>query len=107
MERSCADPESVLHFYRKLIRFRKENDAFIEGDFRAIYEESNEIGGYQRILDDVTFTVICNFSESTQPMPELTAEHEQSILLCNRSDNEIGFLKPYEALVLGPQGASE
>jgi len=104
-EQASSDPESVLQFYRKLIRLRKENDVFTEGDFREIFEESNEIGGYQRVTDDATFTVLCNFTDSIQPAPEFAAEYEHSILICNRSDHEDGVLKPYEALVFGPQRA--
>ena len=107
VERETEDPESVLQFYRKLIRLRKENEVFVTGTYQPLFEDSNEIGGYERVYEDATFTVLCNFSKSIQPIPELTAEREQSILLCNRSDHEAGVLKPYEALVLGPNDVSK
>lgn len=101
VEQAKANPESVLQFYRKLIRLRKSHEAFAEGEFRAICEESNEIGGYRRAFEGAVFTVLCNFTKELQQMPELPNLRDNAVLLCNRADHESGILKPYEALVLG------
>ena len=103
VEQAKANPDSVLQFYRKLIQLRKSHEAFAEGEFQAICEESNEIGGYRRAFEGAVFTVLCNFTKELQQMPELPNLRDNAVLLCNRADHESGILKPYEALVLGPK----
>ena len=98
-----SDPESVLHFYRKLIRLRKENRVFSEGLFHALFQESNEIGAYERIIGEEVFTVLCNFTADNQQMPVLSSRKGSRILLCNRTDHQHGILLPYEAIVFGPE----
>lgn len=98
-----SDPESVLHFYRKLIRLRKENRVFSEGSFHSLLEESNEIGAYERIIGEEVFTVLCNFTADNQQMPVLSLRNGSRILLCNRIDHQHGILLPYEAIVFGPE----
>ena len=51
-EAARKDPDSVFHYYRKLIRLRKENPIFAEGDFRLLLEEDENIFAYVRSLAD-------------------------------------------------------
>ena len=103
VEREQGNPESVLQFYRKLIRLRKEREVFVTGAYQPLFEESNEIGGYVRGTGADAITILCNFTADFQPIPAIPGANKDSILLCNRSDHQDGILKPYEAVVFGPE----
>ena len=57
------DPDSILNYYRKLIRFRKEHDVMIYGSYEEYYANSDELFVYGRFLDGKKALVICSFSE--------------------------------------------
>lgn len=99
VEREEGNPESVLQFYRRLIRLRKEREVFVTGAYQPLFEESNEIGCYVRGEGADSITILCNFTAEVQPMPAIPLLHGSKILLCNRTDHKDGLLKPYEAIV--------
>ena len=37
------DPDSVFHYYQKLIRLRKEKDIIVYGEFEPLYREDEQI----------------------------------------------------------------
>ena len=45
------DPDSILNYYRKLLKFRKENEVAIYGSFKQYYENSKELFVYERELE--------------------------------------------------------
>lgn len=96
MEQSKDDPESILQFYRKLIRLRKENKTLVYGSYAELYADSEQIGGYTRTLDSEKWTVLCNF---TSEIVKLDTLNIGTLELSNRGNPEQGILKPYEALV--------
>lgn len=61
VEGELADENSVLHHYKKLISLRKEEKAFVYGDFRPILVDDKEIVAYYRVYGKDKFLVICNF----------------------------------------------
>ena len=61
VESELADENSVLHHYKKLISLRKEEKAFVYGDFRPILVDDKEIVAYYRVYGKDKFLVICNF----------------------------------------------
>lgn len=48
MAQQEKDPDSILNYYRKLLKVRKENPIIIYGDYEEHYHESNEIYCYER-----------------------------------------------------------
>lgn len=96
VEQSLKDENSVLNFYKKLIRLRRENKALIYGDFMEIYKDSNSIGGFVRAFENENWTVLCNFTEDTIPIPEI---EDGFVVLTNVNAHEKGILKPFEALI--------
>lgn len=56
-ELALKTPDSVFHFYRRLIRLRKEIEVITTGDYRDLYPQHPAIFGYQRTSD--TQTLIC------------------------------------------------
>ena len=62
VEAAEKDPNSLLHYYRKLIKFRKENEVVIYGDFKQYYKNSNKLFVYERNYEGKKLLVICSFS---------------------------------------------
>ena len=44
------DPNSIFHYYQKLIRLRKEMDIIVYGEFEALYRDHEQIFAYIRRL---------------------------------------------------------
>lgn len=57
-----ADPNSVWHFYRRLIALRKANPSLITGRYQLLLENDPQIYAYQRVADDAICTIITNLS---------------------------------------------
>lgn len=62
-EKEMSDPNSLLNFYKKLIRFRKENEIVLKGDYKEYYESSKNLYVYERIYNNQRMLVICSFTE--------------------------------------------
>lgn len=62
-EKEMADPNSILNFYKKLLRFRKENRIVIDGDYKEYYKNSNKLYVYERTLGNERMLVICSFTD--------------------------------------------
>ena len=98
------DPDSVFHYYQKLIRLRKEMDIIVYGEFEALYRDHDQIFAYTRKLGSEKLLTVCNFSaqEAEMELPETFAEGAQC-LITNMGrkvfDRKI-ILNPYEAFVL-------
>ncbi|MDO9598220.1 MAG: alpha-glucosidase [Azoarcus sp.] len=59
---ALADPGSILHHYRRLIRLRKERAAIVHGDYQPLFDAHPQVFAYQRRLGDERIVVINNFS---------------------------------------------
>ena len=57
------DPNSILHYYRNVIAFRKDNPTLIYGDFKDIYPNHPKFFGYIRSDSNTAFLIIHNFSD--------------------------------------------
>lgn len=99
------DPDSILNFYRKLIKFRKEHEVCIYGDYKEHLKESRELYVYERNYEDKRMLVICSFTEKLVffKAPEGFDLKKGELALCNYkypalSDNSFKT-KPYETRV--------
>ena len=59
---ALADPDSVLHYYQRLIRLRKENPVVVDGVYDLILDDDPAIYAYTRALGSQRLVVILNFS---------------------------------------------
>ncbi|UQZ36905.1 glucohydrolase [Paenibacillus sp. PK3_47] len=103
------DPDSVLQFYKKLIRLRKEHPVMVYGKFDVLLEEHEQIFAYLRYDGDEEWLILLNFTgeEAHWELPDKDAERlegasflfgsypEENKSPCHRT----GTLKPYEGLV--------
>jgi len=88
--------DSVLHFYRKLLRLRAESRTLIYGDFALLEREHSQIFGYMRSLDGDTYSILCNMSSSVAA-PAVQPAGE--CVLSNVADCTGSVLQPFEARV--------
>ena len=92
------DTNSVLHFYRKLLRLRAGSPTLIYGDFALIEREHPQVFAYTRTLGDEVFTVLCNMSGEDAL---LTRPVSGDCVLRNvQGDQNAEVLAPYEARVI-------
>ena len=97
------DPNSIFHYYQKLISLRKEKDIIVYGGFEPLYRDDEQIFVYTRKLDQEKLLIVCNFSERNAEM-EIPGEFKESECLITNLDRTVFegkiVLKPYEAFVL-------
>ena len=105
VESQLANENSVLNFYKKLIKIRKENLSLIYGRYDMILEEDEKIYAYTRTLDNDKYVVIVNLSdeEALYKYDDLDLIYE-NLMLANYKVREHGILKevvlkPYEAIL--------
>ena len=60
------DPDSILNFYRNLVRLRKEMDIIADGDIRFLETGNDKVIAYERSLDGEKLTVLCSFSDRSE-----------------------------------------
>ncbi len=105
VEAALNDPDSILHFYRKLIKFKKENQVAIYGKYKEYYPNSSSLYVYERVLNNEKLLVICSFKENSVRFnaPKGYDLTKGELIFNNYSDNKIvnnGFVtKPYEVRV--------
>ena len=85
VEKEEGQPDSVLHYYRKLIALRKSGEyreLFTYGKFEPAYENADHVMAYYRILQGRRVLVAANFGTDTI---ELDWEvPEKKVLLSNK-----------------------
>lgn len=103
VEKEMKDDNSVLQFYRKLIKIRKSVLCIREGNYIPVLGEDEDIAAYTRNIDGQSILIIANFHNCTKKisLPEFKAKN---ILASNynRTDMDLKdvIFKPYEAIML-------
>ena len=96
-EAQIRDENSVLHYYKRLIALRHEKPVIVYGDYHMLLKEDPDVFAYERTLDGVRLTVICNFADHEVGCPLLSNDAE--ILISNYQDRAQNVLRPFEAVV--------
>lgn len=106
VENDVQDENSILNYYRKIIKLRKENPVLIYGQYIPLVEDSNSIISYVRKLEDDCVLIILNFSrQSSQFDMKVVPKYKKArLLLSNYSSFDVTIaedlvLMPYEARV--------
>lgn len=66
------DENSVLHYYRKLVAARKSDayrEVFTYGEFVPVYEDSDSVMAYYRVLGEKRILVAANFGKERVEIP--------------------------------------
>ena len=103
VEKQLKDSNSVLNFYKNIIKIRKENECLIYGSYNLILEEDKNIFAYERILDDKKFLIITNLSnyDNTYSYNKLNLRFSNLVIsnykVKEHKDINSMILKPWEA----------
>ena len=102
-KKEMSDPDSVFHYYRKLIALRKEYDLIVYGKYEMLFEDDENLFVYTREMKGEKLLTVCNFTEKEQEF-DLPNEFQNAICLIANLPNVYEqrkiLLKPYEAFVL-------
>ena len=102
-EAQRKDPDSVFHYYRKLIALRKQESVMVYGSYELLEKDSECLYVYTRTLGQEKLLVICNFTEQETDYA-IPGEFAQGTILIGNQNRESvkGTIRllPYEALVL-------
>ncbi|NIK76662.1 oligo-1,6-glucosidase [Paenibacillus castaneae] len=106
VEDAVKDSNSIYHYYKRLIKLRKQHLNIVYGKYQLILAEDEQIYAFTRSLDNDLILVICNFSQEIVrfDLPADITFKEKELLIANYevdSGEEIASfnLKPYEARV--------
>jgi len=106
VEEQKSDKNSVLNFYKQLIKIRKQHDVLVYGTYKLLAEEDSAIYAYTRTLEGKTAVVICNMSPKNQTFefPSESSFVNREVLIHNypldkNETLEKCTLHPYETRV--------
>ncbi|MEK3992532.1 glycoside hydrolase family 13 protein [Robertmurraya sp. FSL R5-0851] len=106
VEQAVADPDSIFHYYKKLIKLRKENEVILYGAYDVLLDDHEQIYAYTRTLKKEKLLVILNFSDHRPEfkLPEDMICRDVEVLISNYEQPEEPDvssikLRPYEAVV--------
>lgn len=104
VESEEENENSILNYYRKLIKLREENEVISEGKFIPILEDHSQVLAYIREKDDKKIMVLCNFYEESTFVECQELSKIDEVLLTNSKENKIegskAFLGPYGSIVI-------
>ncbi len=98
------DPNSILNYFRKMARLRKDNLALVYGDYRLLLPDHEKIYSYTRTLGNNKVLILLNFSsdEVISDVPENILP--EKVLINNLNSNPIEGktiqLRPYQAAII-------
>ena len=93
-----TDADSILHFYKRIIKLRKEIPTLIYGKYDLLIKESESIYSYTRTYKEECYLIICNISENHSKV-QIPFNLAKSIMVLgnyNNVNSEDDVLKPYE-----------
>lgn len=93
------NPESIFHYYRKLIQLRKDHEVIVYGDYELVFPDDPDVFAYTRTLNGTKILVVCNFKGNTieLPLQEHLAETNQLLISNYAGELPLDKLRPYEA----------
>jgi oligo-1,6-glucosidase len=106
VQQALADPQSIWHYYRRLIALRAANPTIVYGRYDLLLAEHPAIYAFTRTLQDDRLLVVLNFGASTPTFawPDELGEVSAELLIGNYLlDPHAGLrrvdMRPFEARV--------
>ncbi len=98
---ALQDPDSILHFYKSLIRLRKENPLISDGKIEFLYPDETRLLAYRRFLGAESLFVFNNLSGKEICLDGVRTDSCEKVLgnypeVSNREGKLL--LQPYETL---------
>lgn len=93
--------DSIFHYYKRLIKLRKDYEIFSEGSFELLLKEDKDIFAYSRTYEGEKLLILCNFHEGEIPfhMPEGWFGNEEILISNYNNIYDVNMLRPYEARI--------
>ncbi|RSL34027.1 alpha-glucosidase [Salibacterium salarium] len=108
VEKSMADTDSIYHYYKNLIKLRKNKEVLIYGNYELVLKEHDKIYAYTRSLGNETALIITNlFNKKAEwVLPDTLQGRLSQLWMSNyyvEEDEQIHniTLRPFEARVYG------
>lgn len=98
-----SNPNSIFHYYKKLISLRKQYPVIVYGKYELLLKNDKELYVYTRTMEKTKILVVCNFTKNhtSFQIPEEFTNAECLISnMYNSYTNSSIDLKPYESFVL-------
>jgi oligo-1,6-glucosidase len=95
------DPNSVFHYFRKLIKLRHDHRVIVHGRFELLLPDHEQLWALTRTLDDQVLVMIANCSSEPtsvpiDALPDLTGAQ---VLLATHGDSTALDLQPWESRI--------
>lgn len=93
------DPDSIFHYYKKMVSLRKEYDVIAYGDFEALDVKNPSVMAYRRTYKGQTLVAASNFYGKEAVWNPETDLKDYQYLLGNYSGplpEKVTVLRPYE-----------
>ncbi len=104
VETEEKENDSILNFYKTLIRLRKEMPIVSDGTIQFLDEKDEAVIGYIRELEGQKLVVLCNLSEDEKETVWQNESDSYKLLLGNYADGAADAkLRAYECKVLIPE----
>ena len=97
VETAEKEADSILHYYRKMIAFRKANTTLVYGDFDDLLPEHPQLYCYRRWDKEANFLLVHNFSDTPTSWEKPSGNYE--FVLGNYSNEKQALLAPWESRI--------
>ena len=105
VEDELRDENSILNFYKRMIKLRAQSEELLYGDYKLLLEEDKNIYAYTRLLNEKGYIIICNLSKNSCEFADTdyTLTYENLVLnnykVEKHKDTKTLKLNPYECRV--------
>ncbi|ADR20150.1 alpha-glucosidase [Marivirga tractuosa] len=100
VEKQENEKHSVLNYYRKMVKYRKDNPTLVYGDYECFQIEHPELFLFKRSDDQRTYWVLLNFSEHHHDV-EFEIPENVCLEMNNYPEpNASRRLRPWEAKIM-------
>jgi len=94
------DPNSILNYFRKLVRLRKNEPTLIYGKFQLVDESNTAIFAYTRELNGKKLLILLNFtSKNASAKTEINLKTAKVLMNNYTTQSTSEELRPYEAII--------
>lgn len=100
VEDAMADPNSIYHYYKEMIKVRRESDALVYGSYQLILDDHPEVYAYLRQGDKENYLVVVNMFDKKVDIDLSDYKVKELVLSNYQVENPEATtlqLRPYEA----------
>ena len=102
-QQAVADPDSVYHYFQKLIALRKKTPALVYGDYQDLDPQHPSVFAYTRRLGGLRYLVVLNLSSQAVTYLVPAGQKVGSVILSNlpgkESATSVLRLRPWDARI--------